>query len=496
MNDMFRTPQPKQPREHQKRAFHELRLALGQGRRRPVMQAPTGAGKTFLAAMIVESALAKGNRVCFTVPALSLIEQTLDAFAEEGITDVGVMQAWHPRTNPSAPVQVASVQTLARREKPSVSLVIVDEAHVYSKVIEDWKAARPELPFIGLSATPWRPGMAEQWDDLIVAATVRELIDKGLLSPFRAFAPSIPDLSGVKVSAGDYQQDQLSEVMSAGGIVADVVQTWLERAEDRPTLCFAVDRAHAAHLQRQFEAAGVSSAYVDAYTDAVERKLISRRLVAGDVKVICNCRTMTTGVDLPIGCIVDAAPTRSESLHIQKLGRGLRVNEGLPDCVILDHAGNCLRLGMPDEIHHDALLSGKAKKSAAGEREAKEKLPTRCGKCAAVKPAGVHACPSCGFAPERQPKVETAEGELVEVTGKAKSRQFTMAEKQAWLSGLRSIAREKGKGEKWVLAHYCAKMGVWPRGLHGGEGPATQEIRNFVKSRAIAFAKSKKRRAA
>jgi DNA repair protein RadD len=93
-----------------------------------MLQAPTGFGKTLTAAWIIQMALDKGKRVAFVVPALSLIDQTIEAFEAEGIHCVGVMQGIHPRTDRDQPVQVCSVQTLARRRRPEVDVVIIDEA--------------------------------------------------------------------------------------------------------------------------------------------------------------------------------------------------------------------------------------------------------------------------------------------------------------------------------------------------------------------------------
>jgi superfamily II DNA or RNA helicase len=121
------------------------------------------------------------------------------------------------------------------------------------------------------------------YDDLIVASTTAELIKGGYLCSFRAYAPSHPDLSGVRTVAGDFEERGLSVAMNKAPLIADVVQTWLERAEGRPTLCFAVDRAHAKRLHMEFEAAEVPAAYIDAYTSAAERKEIERRLHAAEV---------------------------------------------------------------------------------------------------------------------------------------------------------------------------------------------------------------------
>ena len=346
---------PKELRPHQSLAVQMLRNSLGMGNRRTVISMPTGAGKTVVAVAVIKGAIAKGNRVIFTAPAVALIDQTVEAFGAEGIPNIGVMQANHPRTDALAQVQVASVQTLARREIPDAALVIIDECHIRSTVIERLMQERPDVFFVGLSATPWARGMGLWWDDLVSPVTIANLIDQGFLSRFTAFAPDIPDLSSIPVMAGEYAEAGLRDVMGDKKLVGSVVNTWLERGENRPTLCFAVNRAHAADLRTQFERHGVAAGYVDAHTDRIEREVINRRFREGEVKVICSVRTMTTGVDLPVSCIIDAAPTRSEILHVQKIGRGLRVNPGTENCIILDHAGNSLRLGLVTNIHHTML---------------------------------------------------------------------------------------------------------------------------------------------
>src|SRR5579871_519758 len=113
-------------RLYQERALEAVRASLASGKRRPMFQGPTGFGKTLTAAHIVQRALVKGKRVAFIVPAISLIDQTVAAFEAEGIHAVGVMQGIHPRTDRGQPVQVCSVQTLARRRRPDVDLAIVD----------------------------------------------------------------------------------------------------------------------------------------------------------------------------------------------------------------------------------------------------------------------------------------------------------------------------------------------------------------------------------
>jgi DNA repair protein RadD len=490
MNDMFRLLQgeeapakKKELRAHQVLAIQMIRQSLGLGNRRVVCAMPTGAGKTLTAAKIIESARAKRNRVIFTAPAISLIDQTVNAFEAEGITDIGVMQANHPRTDPLAAVQVASVQTLARREIPEAAMVIVDECHIRSEAVEKLMDDRPDVFFIGLSATPWAKGMGLRWQDLVIPVTIGELIEQGYLSKFSAFAPDVPDLSGVKISQGDYAEAGLQEVMGSAKLVGSVVDTWLEQGEDRPTLCFAVNRAHAAQLQQQFERAGVAAGYVDAMTDMVERARINQQFRDGDVKVICSVRTMTTGVDLPVSCIIDAAPTKSEILHVQKVGRGLRVNPGTEDCKILDHAGNSLRLGLVTDIVHRTL--DKTPKGEKQERKESEKLPKPCSVCGLLHNGLI--CPGCGHEKKPQPGFEVKEGDLVEITGR--KAPPTMEEKQRFWSMALHLDRTRSRGGKLAKGLYKGKYGVWPRGLLDAPVEPDRAFMNYEKSRRIAYAK-------
>ena len=98
-------------REHQKEAMRKLRDAIREGSRRVMLQAPTGMGKTKIAASVVDGALRKGKRVVFTVPMIGLVDQTVEMFWNEGIKDIGVIQANHSMTDWSKPVPTFPAKT-------------------------------------------------------------------------------------------------------------------------------------------------------------------------------------------------------------------------------------------------------------------------------------------------------------------------------------------------------------------------------------------------
>lgn len=215
--------------------------------------------------------------------------------------------------------------------------------------------------------------------------------------------------------------------------------------------------------------------------------MINRQFREGELRVICSVRTMTTGVDLPVSCIIDAAPTLSEMLHIQKIGRGLRVNPGTEDLVIFDHAGNLLRLGMPDEIEYDQLDATEPGEKQMRKLGKSEKLPKKCSNCAALH-SGL-TCPFCGH--ERKPVsgVESAEGKLVQIGGK--SRRATRADKQAFWSMALWLADQRSYKPGWPRNLYFQKFGVWPRGLDATPMTPDRDFINWEKSRRIAYARRK-----
>lgn len=484
-------------RSHQELAMSLLRQSLSTGHRRPMLCAPTGAGKTVIAAAIADGALRKAKRVIICVPALSLIDQTVDAFRQEGIVNIGVMQGYHELTNWAEPVQVCSIQTLQRRSIPEADVVMIDEAHRWYKFYGTWMSdpAWAKKPFIGLSATPWSRGLGKHFDDLLIPTTTKDLIDTGYLSKFRVFAPSHPDLSKVRSTRNsfgeaDFHEGDLAEEMGKPQIVADVVNTWLQKGEGRSTLCFAVDRAHAKQLEMAFAQAGVRTAYIDSYTDRQERLKIAADFHSGDVKLVCNVGCLTTGIDWDVRCIILARPTKSEMLFTQIIGRGLRTAEAKDDCLILDHSDTHLRLGFVTDIHHTTLDTGRIKK--ASERQPKEALPKECSKCTFLKPAKVHVCPACGFTPAKQANVECVDGDLVEMTSKAKpkKKEASSQEKYYFFAQLKGYAKRKGYGNGWASNKFRDKFGVWPN-AYSDVDPCepTPTTMSWIKSRNIAYAK-------
>jgi DNA repair protein RadD len=476
-------------RPYQGAAISKVESLLARGVFRILLQAATGAGKTRIASAITAACRDRGRRVLFVVPAIELVDQTLEKFYREGIRDIGVIQASHWMTNSWRPTQIASVQTLMRRTLPLADLVFIDEAHKWFDFYRKWMLdpAWHAVPFIGLSATPWTRGLGSYYDELIVAATTQDLIDTGYLSKFKVFAPGHPDLRGVHTVAGDYQIDELGQAMNRHPLVADIVQTWLKHGVGRPTLCFAVNRLHAEHIQQQFEAGGIRAGYIDCETPASERKEVRCKFATGELQVVCNVGVLTMGVDWDVRCIILARPTKSEILFVQIIGRGLRPAEDKDHCLILDHSDTHLRLGFVTDIHQDHLDDGRTRES---RKHNGIRLPKECRQCSCLRPASTNICPHCGFVAKPVNRIKPIEGELYELR-KDKTRVF---DPERVFGELKFIARARGYKPGWAWHKYKEYTGEFPRGLdHVAPRPPSPEMHRWLLSRQIAWAKSRSR---
>lgn len=483
--------------------------AIKQGHKRIMVQAPTGYGKTVIAAHLMDRSARKGRRPMFVAPAIALVEQTLHSFESQGIRDIGIIQAQHHRTDFRAQVQIASRDTLVRRQLPEVDFVIVDEAHdtreSFTAILEGeaWK----DKIVIGLSATPWSRGLGLHYSKLIVAATMRQMIDDGAptgLSPFRVFAARYdPDMSNVKIVAGDYQESGAAAVMGDSQIIGDVVETWLKHRQngDHPgdrTFLYGVHRAHAKSLMEAFRAQDVLFGYIDGETNGDERLRVLKRYRAGEDKGICNVGVLITGVDEDVRCIVDVGPNKSEERLVQKWGRGARLADGKSYCLALDHAGNCGRLGFPWDIHHDELdMRGPFDKNDPYEGEKPTPKPRKCGKCFSMIPVGTKACPSCGDVYVKPNDIEHDKGELLELTSVGKKKKSKKAEptpfdKDNFYSELISVTDARGWKRGAADHIFKDKFGHFPTRKNGiNPRPPSLTVMNYIRSRQIARAKSK-----
>jgi DNA repair protein RadD len=415
-------------RPYQHQAVAEIRERFRQRHRSVLFVLPTGGGKTVLFSHITRETAARGNRVCVLVHRAELLRQASASLQALDVSH-GLIAA-NRSMDLSQPVQVASVQTLARRlhriPREFFQLLVVDEAHhsnagTWAKVLDHCHRAR----VLGVTATPVRcdgRGLGEWYGAMVLGPSPAELTDAGFLAPARVLAPPGPSLQGLRKRMGDFDMKQASEMLSAGQAMGSPLAHYRQHLDGRTAIAFCCSVAHAEAVAELFNNHGIAAASIDGTMDSATREQLLADLGAGRLKVLTSCSLIGEGVDVPsvAGCIL-LRPTQSVSLHLQMIGRCLRPQDG-KTAVILDHVGNTQRLG-----HHleerEWTLEGTPKKD-------REKAPSVkvCPQCFSCMASAKSICPDCGhqFVPERR-ELEHVEGELVELQRREAKREQSQA---------------------------------------------------------------------
>jgi superfamily II DNA or RNA helicase len=491
-------------RPYQVKAIADIDLAIASHALLYVL--PTGVGKTVIAAQIIERAVTAGRRVLVLTHRREILRNT-SLELSGGDFEHGLIQAGL-NLDLDAPVQIASVQTLWARcmrsnkvPLPPADIIIIDEAHhVAARTWRTIIEAYPNARRIGLTATPCRSdgrGLGNYFTKIIEGPQIPELINQKHLVPTIYYAPVDPDLRGVQTRQGDYVINQLADRMNRDDLVGDIVSNWHKFAQRRKTLIFCVDVAHSVHVKNEFIKSGVKAEHIDGSTPKPERDAAIARLASGETELIVNCMVLTEGFNLPsIGCIVLARPTKQIGLFRQMAGRGLRPAPGKTNLILIDHSGAVFRHGLlEDRVEWTLSTSGRAENPTHAKRNfgAIGRL-VECSQCGAMRTAG-DKCPSCGFFPQRRPDlIAFREGELARVDRQTRTApsQSDPNERMRWHAMFVHIAAERGYSPKWPLAKYKEKFGAWPPyGAKPTPMQPTPEVLSWVRSRAIAYAKSK-----
>lgn len=493
-------------RDYQSDALERIAECFERGVTRVLLALGTGSGKTVIAADFIRKRAHMGFLSVFIVPRIELVSQSVAHFEALGLT-VGVYQGdstHHPADY--ADVYVASIQTIRSRGWPPPFVVmrplaafLIDEAHIVHKAHAELLAEHPDVPVIGLTATPCRPDLGGIYKAMIHPVTVDRLTRDGYLSPLRIFCPNYDDLEAalrdvdIDYRAGDYKGDQVSKVMRHKKIVGDVLETWQRHASDRQTIAFACNVAHAEQMADAFTAEGIDAAVVTYRTDADERVEYIRRFRDGDLRVLWSVNALSEGFDVPnVQAAIMARPTLSPTVFFQQAGRAMRISEGKTDSILLDHAGNVHRFGLPIDFEPPELGAEVIEWKAA-KGPVKRKVKT-CSECGAVVPPLEFTCQECGNdLPRKSPKVTAVEGELAEL-GK-EPEPHSLVEKYNWYSQLLGHVRARGYKTGWAAWTFKDKFGhfpIWQPDEVPPKAPG-QTVARYIRHKNIRYAKSKQR---
>ncbi len=419
-----------QPRPHQIEALNALWDAL-QYDKCVLLEAACSAGKTLVFSKIIQRLLKENQnfRVLVLTDREILVNQTVEKlkFAAPELTmHIGVVCASVSKNGTHRKrVTVASRQSLINRldDFKPVQMTIIDEVHLlpllkeepegqFQKILDRLWTYNKNMRLLGVTATPYRlgdgyiygernaPNLTPYFPTVHHKITVSELERAGYLAPLtgKTVAPENMDrdLSGIGLTAGEYNLLHLSNLMSKEVHIQSAVESWIEHAKDRKkTIAFCVTIKHAELLAQAFGAVGVPATAIHSQQNSLEAFAHMEKLKNGDGKVFCSVAKLTTGMDVEdIDCILMARPTKSPALYKQILGRGQRIYPEKKDCLVLDLVGNNKEFGTDLDNIRVTYRKEDVVNSELGIKV--------CPGCDAELHPAIRICPECDHVFERE----------------------------------------------------------------------------------------------
>lgn len=334
------------------------------GYNRNLVVSATGTGKTVISALdykrFCKQHPGQPCRLLFVAHREEILKQSLYTFqavlkdANFGELYVGSHKA-DSIDHLFVSIQTFNSQELAAKTAADFyDYIVVDEFHhaaapTYQKLLEYYQ---PKI-LLGLTATPERMDGKSVLDYFggRIAAEIRlpEAIDRKLLCPFQYFGVTdTADLSSLKWRTGGYDKNELSNLYTLSGMVAErradlVVNSILKYVADIDEvkgLGFCVSIAHAQFMARYFNTHGIPSMALTGDSPDEERNAAKQRLVSGELRFLFVVDIYNEGVDIPeVNTVLFLRPTESLTVFLQQLGRGLRLAENKDCLTVLDFIG-------------------------------------------------------------------------------------------------------------------------------------------------------------
>jgi superfamily II DNA or RNA helicase len=349
-------------RDYQTDAIDSLVAAWNKGIRRPAVVLPTGGGKTVIFAHLTrrwicdwDGSYTRG--VVVIVHREELITQTVRKLHEvDPSLKVGVVKAGRNEIN-GFDVMVCSIQTIRKSHRldqfEGIGLVIVDECHhaaadSYVSVMDHFEESG--AVFAGFTATMDRDdsrSLGDVWNEIVCTRDVLDLIGEGHLTDVEGKMVTIDGLSlnKAKMTRGDFSDVSLSDLLLDVDAQTTVANAYHEHAREadgsyRKGLLFAPTVIAAKAFASAFNDKGIPTEVIWGTMPSEDRNVIIKKFIAGEIRVLSNCMVLTEGFDVPdTSVVVIARPTKSASLYVQMVGRGLRPFPGKIRALVLDVVG-------------------------------------------------------------------------------------------------------------------------------------------------------------
>lgn len=385
-----------QLRSYQQKAIEGLQEKFKENKKKVLLVAVMSAGKTIMASRMIQLAVKNGKRVLFIAHRRELIDQAADKLKKfSGIDSGMIISGVQP--DYSQKVQIASVQTLIRRNLPKADLVIVDEAHnclspSYQKVLEYYK----DKHVVGLTATPMRGNprqyLGQYFEDYVYPITSTELIELGFLVPTKVYTMNKIVSTAFSKKRGEFDEKEVFKAFDVENAYINLVQNYFTFVHGRKFIMFCVNVEHSKKCVEVLKDKGIRIEHLDGGTDLNVRKQMIKDLEDGKIMGISNVNCLSEGTDIPsVTAVIYNKSTASPIRYYQEGGRGMRTYEGKKECIILDLSDNTLRFGFLEEPIEVDIFNNK--------KEAKKGVPAtkECPECHRIVHARTTTCPECNF---------------------------------------------------------------------------------------------------
>lgn len=440
-------------RDYQMDLYSKAMQALNSGKRRVLITAPCGAGKSYLFLKMCESIVSHNKKILILVHRKELAEQHKDLLREHGLLTKNVRVA----------LFFSEVNRLGQYDTPD--LIICDESHwipaTLRKVLDYYGCW-----VIGLTATPCRltgASMGDVYEELITGITTKELINQKRLAPYIYYSVPVADVSGLSIQHGEYVMTQAEGLLMQSAIYGDVINSYKKFADGCKTIVYCASIKHSQAVAEAFRKAGYKAVHMDGNTPKAERQQIMKDFRSGKINIICNVMLIVEGISVPdCECCILLRPTVSTTIYIQSAMRCMRYKEG-KTAKIIDCVMNYAKLGMPDD-DREWSLSKPSKKHQEFNDDGTLSIRqcTECFRCFKTAPK----CPWCGKEYEvkgRELKqiqdVELKKIEAVQREEEEKQRKYARREQGMAKSyeELVKLAQKRGYKNPGAWAYFIMK---------------------------------------
>lgn len=440
-------------RQYQHESVKQLRSNILLNKKRNVLCAPTGSGKTVMFCFMTQSAVSRGKRTLIVTDRIELLTQAGGTLSEFGLKPIEISPK-RKLTSLNGVLYVGMAQTISRRIKEkmyqdffsSLDLIIIDESHkqTFNGLLD---YISDECVVIGATATPYRDknqkSMDEFYQDIVEVVKISTLIENGFLAKPNSYGVKV-DLSDIKISKGDYDEKQVGDRFTEIKLYDGVYENYARITPNQKAIIFASNIESSKVLVEDFKNKGLPIEHIDGNTPQGERKRILNWFRTTPNAMVSNVGILNAGFDCQdIQVVILYRATMSLPLFLQMVGRGSRTTSNKSEFTILDFGNNIQRHGFWEQ---DRVWSLKKKKKKDGIPPIKD-----CPTCAALLPASTRDCPTCGhhFESTVTEKEQAVIAELSKLTYHQVQNEIITAD----FKKLEMIAQAKNYKKSWIYYH-------------------------------------------